>query len=467
MFGCARWGGAVWLALACLYALSIGRGFYSSDGEVMFQTTAALVERGTLDLAPDPGLPQIVPGSAGRAVSKYEPGLSLLMVPLYVAGDWLAGVNHAHRYRLAATAVLLLPALAAAGAVAVVGGLAARSGPPGAARMVVLAAGLASPLWWYGRVLFAEGLLALALTGAVACLLRAGRESGRSGAALAWAGLGGAVFGVGILTRAALAIYALPLAWLVAAGACAGWRDAIARLGAFGAGAVPFVAGLLVHNALRFDDPLRFGYAGEGFTTPPWEGAAGLLIAPGRGALIYAPPLLLSAALWPRLRRAHPALGWFLALAWAVALPFYGSWWAWGGGWSWGPRLLVPLLPLSCLPLSMLPAGCGWRGAALALIALGIAVQVSALLVDLTPGFAAAGGSVDWDPAQAPLTGAVRRLADGQTEPLALFHLGETGLPPTWSVGAPLALLAGMIAGVMGWLAGPQPGTRPARNQDQ
>ena len=50
---------------------------------------------------------------------------------------------------------------------------------------------------------------------------------------------------------------------------------------------------------------------------------------------------------------------------------------------------------------------------------------------------------------------------------MALFHLGETGLPPTWSVGAPLALLAGMIAGVMGWLAGPQPGTRPARNQDQ
>jgi len=66
-----------------------------------------------------------------------------------------------------------------------------------------------------------------------------------------------------------------------------------------------------------------------------------------------------------------------LALAWAVALLFYGSWWAWGGGWAWGPRLLVPLLPLSQLPLMALPAGRRWWVVALALVALGVMVNAA------------------------------------------------------------------------------------------
>src|SRR3972149_5009897 len=89
----------VFLLFACLYVLSLGRGFYSSDGEVMFKTTAALVERGTLVLEPD--LPPIVRGSDGRFYSKYDPGLPLLGVPFYVTGDQIGAINQAHRYRLA------------------------------------------------------------------------------------------------------------------------------------------------------------------------------------------------------------------------------------------------------------------------------------------------------------------------------------------------------------------------------
>ncbi len=110
--------GAVFLFFACLYILSIGRGFYTSDGEVMFKTAAALVERHSFALEPDPGLPQIVRGHDGRMYSKYDPGLPLLLVPFYVTGDWIGQINHAHRYRLAATFALLLPALAGAGTLA-------------------------------------------------------------------------------------------------------------------------------------------------------------------------------------------------------------------------------------------------------------------------------------------------------------------------------------------------------------
>jgi len=469
---------AVFVAFACLCALTLGRGFYSSDGEVMFQTTAALVERGTLALPPDPGLPQIVAGRDGRYYSKYDPGLPLLAVPFFVAGDRLAAINHAHRTTIAAISTLLLSALAAAGALTALAALVERLAPgrAGRALLVVLSAGLATPLWWYGRVLFPEAALACALTLAVWLVARGGES--RRGLLCA-----GAALGAGMLVRASLAIYALPLGWLVLSphprSPCMEREQAergeaggevnkalstrashdgharTARLVWLLAGVLPFAVALLAHNALRFGDALATGYAGEAFSTPPWTGIGGLLLSPGKGVWLYAPPLLLSAALWPRFRRAYPPLGEFLALAWVVALLFYGTWWAWDGGWGWGPRLLVPLLPLSCLPLLALPARRGWWAAALCALMLGAAVNVLGILSDPVAHYADAATRcadparcVAWTVCEAPLVGAVRLLADGRSEPLALFHLAETGLPPAWSVGAPALLIGGVIAGV-------------------
>ena len=230
-------------------------------------------------------------------------------------------------------------------------------------------------------------------------------------------------------------------------------RHAIRRLAALGIGMLPFALGLLAHNARRFGDPFRFGYPGEGFTTPPWEGIAGLLLSPGKSVFLYAPPLILAALLWPRFRRAQPALGAFLAAAWILALAFYGSWWAWGGGWCWGPRFLVPLIPLSLLPLGMLPAPRGWRLAAILLVALGVGVQVIGVRVDTTPHFAdleESGAELDrakFEPGASPLVWAAGELAGGHTEPLALFALADTGLPPTWSVGVPLLCAIGIALG--------------------
>jgi hypothetical protein len=444
----------VFLFFACLYVLSQGAGFYSSDGEVMFQTTRVLAERGTVELAPDPGLPQIVPGQGGAYYGKYDPGLPLLGVPFYVTGDWIARVNHAHRYRLAATFTLLLPALAGAGTVAALYDLARRMFGTRRALGVALAAGFTGLLWPYARVLFAEPLLALALTGAVTLLAAHPAHAAGPGRVL----LAGMLFGVGVLARAALVIYTLPLLVLVVWGA-ENWRAAAGRVMAFGVGLVPCVLGLLAYNGLRFGDPLQFGYGGEGFTTPPGEGVVGLLFSPGKSVFLYVPPLVLSVLLWPRFRRAYPALGVFLSLSWGVALVCYGMWWAWHGGWSWGPRLLVPLLPLSYLPLGVLPADRRWRWAAGGLVAAGIAVNLLGVVSDVNAHYdavfaacaprdaAACYARVHTTPHDAPLAGAVEQVARGDTEPLALFQLAETGLPPPWSIGAPLLLLAGLGAG--------------------
>ncbi|MCL4238055.1 MAG: hypothetical protein KJ047_07370 [Anaerolineae bacterium] len=445
--------GAVFVAFACLCALTLGRGFYSSDGEVMFQTTAALAGQGTLALPPDPDLPQIVAGRDGRYYSKYDPGLPLLAVPFFIAGDRLAALNHAHRTTIAAISVLLISALTAAGALAALAALAGRLAPGQGVRtlLVVVSAGLATPLWWYGRVLFPEAALACALTLAVWLAVRAGGS--RRGALLA-----GVTLGAGMLVRVSLAIYALPLGWLVVRARGEGLHSA-RRLSWLLAGALPFAAALLAHNALRFGDPLTTGYAGESFSAAPWTGIGGLLLSPGKGIWLHAPPLLLSALLWPRFRRAHPALGGFLALAWGVALPFYGMWWAWDGGWGWGPRLLVPLLPLSCLPLLVLPARRGWGTAALCALALGVGVNILGVFSDPVAHYAEVATRcadpapcVAWAVREAPLLGAVRLLADGQSEPLALFHLAETGLPRTWSAGAPALLVGGALASAW-WMA--------------
>jgi len=442
---------AVWLAFACLYALSLGRGFYSSDGDVMFQTTAALAERGTFELAPDPALPQIVAGTGGAAFSKYDPGLPLVGVPFYVLGDWLGAVNHAHRYRLAATAILLVPAWSAAGALAGLAALAGSLFPARRAVCVALAAGTSTLLWPYARVLFAEATLACALTLATFAIWRAGHGGGR-----VWWIAAGVAFGAGIATRAALAIYALPLAVLIIRLSYGDGRLVLGRrLAAVALGAAPGLALVLWHNALRFGDPLASGYAGEGFTTAPWTGAAGLLFSPGKSVFLYAPPLLASVLLWPRFRRAQPALADFLALAWIVAPAFFGAWWAWHGGWSWGPRLLVPLVPLSCLPLGALPDRRRWRALVAALAIAGIGVQLAGVLANTVPHYAALVGAgeggyhaIHYTPGESPLVAAVERLLDGDTEPLALFHLAGTGLPRTWTVGAPLVLLIGL-----GWAA--------------
>jgi hypothetical protein len=448
----ARSPALIFIFFACVYVLSIGRGFYSSDGEVMFKTTAALVTHHTFALAPDPGLPQIVPGQDHQFYSKYDPGLPLIAIPFYEIGDRFGQINHAHRYHLSATMVLLVPALAAAGTLFALAKM-IPSSPRGEMTWTILAAGLASPLWMYARVLFAEAVLAFALTAAVALIfLSPPEEPPRLGGSSFRFFAAGLIVGIGLLTRAAFAIYLPALMWLI--GRRSTSRDRWPRFAAFGIGLIPFAAGLLWHNALRFSDPFRFGYAGEAFTTLPWRGIAGLLISPGKSVFLYAPPLILSLILWPRFRRVYPALGEFLALAWITALPFYGTWWAWDGGWSWGPRFLVPLIPLSCLPLIVLPEKRVWRGIATALIVVGIVVQAAAVLTDLTPHYAALADTtaLHYDPRQMPQVAAVRRVLDGQTEPLAMFHLDATGLPPTWSVGVPLLLIAGLIVSGGVWL---------------
>jgi hypothetical protein len=86
----------------------------------------------------------------------------------------------------------------------------------------------------------------------------------------------------------------------------------------------------------------------------PWTGAAGLLISPSRGLLVFSPIVALALpGLWGMQSKGSGfALGWLGAAAGVqlVGYSFFSVWWA---GHTYGPRflldVLVPLAPLLAL----------------------------------------------------------------------------------------------------------------------
>jgi hypothetical protein len=75
----------------------------------------------------------------------------------------------------------------------------------------------------------------------------------------------------------------------------------------------------------------------------PWRGAAGLLVSPSRGLLVFSPIVLVVLAARPR-PQERPILWWTLAAA-AAQFLVYASFSVWWGGHTYGPRYVLDLLP--------------------------------------------------------------------------------------------------------------------------
>jgi len=143
----------------------------------------------------------------------------------------------------------------------------------------------------------------------------------------------------------------------------------------------------LAYNLVRFGDLLEFGYrepVDPGFTTPLWEGAAGLLLSPEKSVLLFAPAIVLvpfaAVAAWRR-ERATTAivLGLF-----GVVFVLAATWHSWEGGWAWGPRLLIPgVAPVLVLLGPWVGDSVRRLRAAAALFAVGFALSFCAVLAPL------------------------------------------------------------------------------------
>ena len=86
--------------------------------------------------------------------------------------------------------------------------------------------------------------------------------------------------------------------------------------------------------------------------TPLLVGAAGLMISPSRGLLVFSPFMVFAIAglvvLWRD--RRYAAL-WPLAAAMLVLLGVAFKWFDWWGGWCYGPRPIVDTMPFFVLML--------------------------------------------------------------------------------------------------------------------
>jgi hypothetical protein len=149
------------------------------------------------------------------------------------------------------------------------------------------------------------------------------------------------------------------------------------------------VVGWLTYNAVRFGEPFYFaaklpepGHPAASILTSPVPGFLGLLVSPGKSILLYSPPLVLGLLGLRGLRRKDPVLGLVLMAVSAVQLFFVSSLRFFGSDWAWGPRYLVPLLPLWALAFPFVSTATIRRSIQIALVSVGVLVQLMGLSLD-------------------------------------------------------------------------------------
>ncbi len=375
--------------------------FHTADEVSMFVTAINIVDHGQFhtnqigwgEWAIRPGEEQGTVTASGDVYSKKSPFMIVLMVPMVALGRLIPALGPTW-------AVLLLgPLLTASTAAAVYGLARALSYPSPASLLAALVYAFATIAWVFSKSVMRETVAGLALVGSLWALYAA--THGLSGKQSGWRAFGADLAcgaGLAVLVGANAAylvlapVFAVALVW--ARWGQIGWRRQLAHLAACGLPVGLRVAALAGSNALRFGGFLNTGYSfvpgEEGFTSPLWWGALGLILSPARGLLWYTPTSLLAIAGWRKFSRTQPVLGWTLLAVAGAHLIVFGLWWEWWGGYTWGPRFLLPLMP--CLSLAALPIfeavfaprPLAWlSGSVVALIVLlGVAVQLGGVAID-------------------------------------------------------------------------------------
>jgi hypothetical protein len=223
-------------------------------------------------------------------------------------------------------------------------------------------------------------------------LVRLGRAKGN----WKWAGACGLALSAAVACRPTSVVVAAAVAVYLA------FADRKAMV-AYIAACLPIAVLLGAYNAYYLGSPFEFGQSQAGhdvavgktgspelWQTPLWLGAAGLLVSPSRGLLVYSPFLAFAAGgivlAW---RRRELAFLRPLIISLAALLGIAFKWFDWWGGWCYGYRPIVDAMPIFALLL--IPV-IGWicrKKAVMAvfavLLAWSVAVQaVGAFAYDLT-----------------------------------------------------------------------------------
>lgn len=342
----------VWLFtfLISVYLLSMGKGYYSTDGEVMLKFTWSLVEHKSIGFPCEERLPNAPPGRGGFCYSKYGIGHSLALMPFYLLGrnlrvvfthgnPTLMGKWFADRANAVFTA--LSAVIIERWAFELFGNL-------WQAMAICLIYALSTPAWPYAKFNFNQPLTTLCLVAGYYTLWRY-----KDSLALRLILLSGISFAWLVLTRISDSI---ALLWVLPI-----FGKLIRKKSLKISHIVPWVFAILIafaftlgYNFYAFGKLLG-GYAEEKWSTPIFEGLYGLLMSSGKGLFLFVPvSMLLPWALAKFYHRGMRVETVIFSGILVTSLAFYAPFWTWHGGWSWGPRFLVPVLPFIVLPLGTL-----------------------------------------------------------------------------------------------------------------
>lgn len=381
------------------------------DAEVEFQTASSLWRNHTLALGGTPEADAIAaarfdvaaggPGREGELFSWFGVGQALVALPFYGAGRALAALFPDVQGRAAASvdygvqrseyfehlAVGWRNPVLGAWTAALVAALALRLG---ASRRHALLAGITYGLCSFALAQARSTLSDVQATFFVALALHqlvAARERvAGSQRALAPAFVCGLALGAAVLTRVAVA----PAAACIGVGALLALRGVRATPSLYAALAVPVGVCAAVFawtNHARFGSWTETGYgagvSGSFFSYPPHLGLAGLLVSPGKGLAIVAPAAFLAPFAWrPLVACLGRAAAVWIALAVLAVLGPVCCMPGWHAAWTFGPRYLLPLLPVVWLGVAFALARPRAGRLAAALLALGLATNLPAALVD-------------------------------------------------------------------------------------
>jgi hypothetical protein len=389
----------IFLTFQALYGLtSSGNVFRAPDEfEVYFQAEH-LVDQGDLSVPQTLAIrqPVIIDGRVvgsqpmffgtvgrdGKPYAPYGPLAAVLALPHHLIGRVVAAAAGVPRAALPGGIAWLIVvggltmlATATAGALAVAGFHRAALGAgaaPGDALVLSVLLGGATALWPYSTSFFSEAFQAAALIWAAALLLAARAEALKGERTRSAPGgcvprnvslfitLASLLLAVAGLTKVTSLIFtpAFVVAALIDRNVSWPRRGKVAVV--LGCG-IALAAGIhLAWNVWRFGSAFNFGYdwaetvpqlpARAFVLTDIPRGLAVLLLSPGKSLLVWAPPVLLAAAAFPRFWREQRAIAAGVATACATGLLFYAAYLFPEGGYAHGPRNLVPIVPLLLLP---------------------------------------------------------------------------------------------------------------------
>lgn len=329
------------------------------NGDGRLAAAYALVDRGSADL--DPYVAQRPVLAKDLAIADGHHVLAKSALPTFVIAVPYALARLAlppariddPMWRWALT--LAVSGVAFAACAALTSRIAARAGLP-ASPGAGLVAVMATPLLVYSAYLFSHVLAAALLAG----LVLAATSRGRTSAALA-----GALAGAVLATETLMALAALPPVVYAAARAR---RDPVA-IGLLIAGAIVAMAPQLGYSWVVFGSPLadpnelladpvaRQAYADPARGSAPPLALALLLLSPSYGLLLYAPVLVIGAAMLARRwvgreRSIEARLSLVSAAAPVAALVLLAPGLVdWHDRAQYGPRTVIAIAPLLVWPL--------------------------------------------------------------------------------------------------------------------